>query len=238
MTPTIDSMTPAMAYLRVSGPDQVDKDGYQRQEAAISTYATLHGYSLIHIYREQVSGTKESLDRPVWLEMMAAILLNGVKTIIIERVDRLARDLMVQEHIIADIQSRQITLISTCEPDLCSEDPTRVLMRQIMGAIAKYDKTMMRLKTTAAMKRIKASTGRCEGAKPFGHYDGEGEVLTEMHRLRAEGMTYERIVDTLNQWELKPRGQGRWFYASVYRTLRRGVGGAPHATPEATPEDV
>jgi hypothetical protein len=47
------------------------------------------------------------------------------------KVDRLARDLMVQEHIIQDMQRRGITLISVAEPDLCSDDPTRKLLRQM-----------------------------------------------------------------------------------------------------------
>ena len=46
---------------------------------------------------------------------------------------------MVQEHIIADLRQRHITIISALEPDLCVDDPSRKLMRQIMGAIAEYD---------------------------------------------------------------------------------------------------
>jgi len=41
--------------------------------------------------------------------MITGILTNGVKTIIIEKLDRLARDLMIQEHIIQDLQRRGIT---------------------------------------------------------------------------------------------------------------------------------
>ena len=57
---------------------------------------------------------------------------------------------MIQEHIIQDLQRRGIALVSVAEPDLCSDDPTRKLMRQIMGAIAEYDKTMTVLKLRGA----------------------------------------------------------------------------------------
>src|SRR5215469_1471148 len=101
------------------------------------------------------------------------------------RLDRLARDLMVQEHIVADCQRRGITLLSTAEPDLCSTDPTRILMRQILGAVAAYDKAMVVLKLRGARERKRAATGRCEGAKPYGELPGEREVLQRMQSLRV-----------------------------------------------------
>jgi hypothetical protein len=45
-----------------------------------------------------------------------------------------ARDLMVQESIIADLQRKGLTIASVGEPDLCSADPSRILMRQTLGA--------------------------------------------------------------------------------------------------------
>lgn len=59
-----------------------------------------------------------------------ALHSNGVRTII-ERLDRLARDLMVHETIIADLQKNGFDLISVAEPDLMATDPTRILVRQI-----------------------------------------------------------------------------------------------------------
>lgn len=84
--------------------------------------------------------------------MITGILTNGVKTIIIE-LDRLARDLTIQEHIIQGLQHRGIALVSVAEPDPCSDDPTRKLMRQIMGAIAEYDKLIIVLKLRGASAR-------------------------------------------------------------------------------------
>lgn len=52
------------------------------------------------------------------------------------RLERLARDLMIQEAAIADLQKRGFTLISVTGPDLMANDPTRVLMRRLMGAVA------------------------------------------------------------------------------------------------------
>ena len=41
--------------------------------------------------------------------------------------DRLARDLMVQETIIGDMRRQGFELVSVTEPDLCNDDPKRKL---------------------------------------------------------------------------------------------------------------
>lgn len=101
------------------------------------------------------------MDRPAFAEMMSALHSNGVRTIIIKKLDRLARDLMVQEATIADLQKHGFTQVSVAEPDLTATDPTRILMRQLMGAVAQYDKSQILLKLRGA--RMRAKEGRCEG---------------------------------------------------------------------------
>src|SRR4029450_11152573 len=98
-------MTKAFAYLRVSGKGQVDGDGFPRQLAAVKAYAKANDMRIVHVYREEgVTGAKESMDCPAWSEMITALHSNGVRTIIIERLDRLARDLMIQEATVVELQ--------------------------------------------------------------------------------------------------------------------------------------
>src|ERR1043166_1687677 len=99
---------------------------------------------------------------------MTALHADGVRLVLIEKLDRLARDLMVQETIIGDLRKHGFDLISLAEPDLLQDAPPRKLMRQIMGAVSEYEKTMIVLKLRGARQRMKAKTGHCEGAKPFG----------------------------------------------------------------------
>src|ERR1017187_7796182 len=174
-------MTKAFAYLRVSGKGQVKGDGFPRQLQAIKTYSADHDIKIVQIFREEgVAGTRESMDRPAWSAMITALLANGVRTIIIEKLDRLARDLMVQEATIADLQKSGFTLTSVAEPDLMASDPTRILMRQMMGAVAQYDKSQIVLKLRGARMRKRATGGRCEGRKPYGFFDGEEAVIERM----------------------------------------------------------
>jgi DNA invertase Pin-like site-specific DNA recombinase len=213
-------MTKAHAYLRVSGKGQVEGDGFTRQLKAIREYAAAHDMKVVNVYREEgVSGTKESADRPAWSDLMTALHANGVRTVIIEKLDRLARDLMVQETIIADLRKHGFELVSVAEPDLMANDPTRILVRQMMGAVAQYEKSQIVLKLRGARLRMRAKQGRCEGRKPYGYYDGEAAALARIKALRAEGLGFDRVAARLNQEGVPTRTGRPWHGVVVNRIL-------------------
>ncbi|HVZ15664.1 MAG TPA: recombinase family protein [Terriglobales bacterium] len=216
-------MHKAFAYLRVSGKGQLEGDGFTRQRAAIKAYSAANDIKIAKEFREEgVSGTIETMDRAAWAEMMAALHSNGVRTIIVEKLDRLARDLMVQEAAIADLRKNGFNLVSVQEPDLMASDPTRVLMRQLMGAVAQYDKSQVVAKLRGARMRKRIRDGRCEGRKPFGFYDGEDTVIERMTALRAEGLGFDRVAARMNAEGLQTRTRGKWHGVMVNRILNRG----------------
>lgn len=215
-------MTRAFAYLRVSGKGQIEGDGFERQLAAILEHCRVHELELAGVFREEgVSGSKELENRPALLRLLAALEDQGVEIVVVEKLDRLARDLMVQETIISDMQRNGYTLVSALEPDLCSEDPSRKLVRQIFGAIAEYERAMIVLKLRGARQRKKAREGRCEGQKPYGLLPGEAGVLAEMLDLRASGATAFFIAAHLNHEGLRTRAGRLWHPATVAKILAR-----------------
>ena len=216
----------AYAYLRVSGKGQVDGDGFERQERAIRQAAQAHGFEIVKVYRDEgVSGTIE--DRPALARMMVDLEENGhgIKTVIVERLDRLARDLMVQEAIIRDFQASGFDLISATEgPDLLASDPTRTLIRQVFGAIAEYDKSMTVLKLRAARERKRAKAGKCEGRKSI--KETAPEVLREIKRLRRKRRdsprrTYGEIAEELNRQGYRTVSGKPWTAANVQKICHR-----------------
>jgi len=213
-------MKKAFAYLRVSGRGQVEGDGFTRQLKAIRNYAKQHNVRIVQVFREEgVSGTKDLENRPAFVAMMEALHSNGVKLVLVEKLDRLARDLMVQESILHDLKRNGFDLVSAMEPDLCSDEPSRKVMRQVMGAFHEYEKSMLVLKLRAARQRKRARNGRCEGRKPYGYYPGEREVVKRMEALRASGMGYDRIAAELNSEGIKPRKGERWWGRTINNVL-------------------
>lgn len=212
----------AFGYIRVSGLGQVDGDGFTRQREAITAFCGRSNLEIVRWFEERgVSGTTEGDCRAAWVDMMAAIQDNGVRTVVVERLDRLARDLMVQEHIIEDVKKRGVDLRSVCEPDLCSNDPTRILFRQIMGAIAQYDKTMIVLKLRGARQRMKRNGERCEGRRPYGWYEGEKLTLQRILEYGGRGLHWADIAHTLNAGGAFTRSGRPWLPNTVRRILER-----------------
>ena len=66
----------------------------------------------------------------------------GWRTVLVESPDRFARDLTVQLTGHAFLRKQGIALIPTTAPDYFTADtPTAVLVRQVLGAIAEFEKT-------------------------------------------------------------------------------------------------
>lgn len=223
-------MTKAYGYLRVSGPGQIDKDGLIRQAEALKQYAKTNGMELVKVFREEgVSGTLE--ERPELARLLVDLEQNGhdIKTVLVEKLDRLARDLMVQEAIVRDFQKQGYELVSALEgPNLCDDDPTRKLIRQLFGAVAEYEKSMLVLKLRAARERRKAATGKCEGRKGFGETEQEQAVIRRMQAMRRKYKgkpkhTYQEIADKLNSEGIKTKTGRPWTRALTHKVFTRGL---------------
>jgi DNA invertase Pin-like site-specific DNA recombinase len=113
-------------------------------------------------------------------------------------------------------------LISVVEPDLCSNDPTRKLMRQILGAFSEYEATMIALKLRGARIRAKAKDPNYkEGRKPFGFRPGEQETIQRVLELRKAGHSLASIAKALTTEGRKPRKGHVWFEQQVARIVAR-----------------
>lgn len=214
-------MTKALAYLRVSGKGQLEGDGFPRQTLAIQQYAKANRIEVVRVFREEgVSGKNDLEQRPALQALLEALHSNGVRLVLIEKLDRLARDLMVQESVLADFQRSGFEIRSVLEPDLCSDDPSRKLMRQILGAFAEYERRMIVTKLRCARQRRKAKTGRCEGQLPFGSSADEQQTVVRMRELRQKGRSYAAIANQLDAEGHHTRRGGRWNPVVVNRVLR------------------
>jgi DNA invertase Pin-like site-specific DNA recombinase len=91
--------------------------------------------------------------------MLERLLSNGARTIIVESPDRFARDLMVQLAGHDMLKAKEIALIAASAPTFFVEDtPTAVLVRQVLGAVAQFDKATTVARLAAARRRKRIAT--------------------------------------------------------------------------------
>lgn len=162
---TNDSIDKAFAYYRTSSATNVgeDKDSYARQKSAVETYACANEIAIAgEFYDKAVKGVDAIADRPAFQAMLQAIAANGVRAILVETANRFARDLIIQETGWKFLNSQGVKLIAVDSPKAFLDDtPTAILVRQILGAFAEFEKANLIAKLAAARRR----TGRV-GGKP------------------------------------------------------------------------
>ena len=176
----------AVAYLRTSSAANVgpDKDSDKRQRTAIAAFARRAGFTIVgEYYDAAVSGADPVDKRAGFSEMLQHLTANGAKTIIVESPDRFARDLAVQLAGHDMLKALGVSIIPASAPEFFTEEtPTAILVRQVLGAIAQFEKASAVAKLAAARKRKREHEGRCEGRKPLAMT--RPEVVTLARKLR------------------------------------------------------
>lgn len=203
-------------YIRVSSIGQADKDGPDRQREKMTAYQLQHKLEFVYEYQELgVSGTMEGMDRPEFRRAIEDAQQEGA-AILVERLDRLARDLMVQEIMMRECRKRGIQVFSADQMDLIDiasneGDPTRKLFRQIMGALAEWERSAMVMKLKMARDRVRAVEGKCGGPSIYGTlHDHEKQALDFIRNMAIRGFASRRIAAALNKEGFLNRQKELW----------------------------
>jgi DNA invertase Pin-like site-specific DNA recombinase len=212
------------AYLRVSGHSQIDGDGERRQREAISEFCRASRLELSPetFFDAAVSGTVDGADRPALLRLMTQAQPGDC--MVVERLDRLARELMVQEFILKECRQRGIRVYAADQGEPIDQsgagaDPTRILIRQILGALAEWEKSALVLKLHKGLNAKRARGEYCGGNTPYGTQPGEWEILNAMRALREAGENDNTIAGTLNAGNYRTRTGKLWKQKGVRQIL-------------------
>ena len=225
-----EEMRKAVAYLRVSGRGQIKGHGFKRQAETIARYSKRARVQIVDTYRDAYTGT--DADRPAFEDMLADLLDNGVRMVIVESLDRFARSLQVQIALTTRLSIEGIALVSASTGENITEavasDPMSEAMVLMQGVFAQAEKKRLVNKLRRARLEMRRATGRCEGRKPFGHYRGETETVRLIRRLRRKSpgergkrVSYAAIAEVLNDRGIPTRMGGPWHWRTVQSVLSR-----------------
>lgn len=218
-----------IGYLRVSTAEQVNGFGLDVQEAAIRQHCRANGLRLVRVLADEGQSGSNGLDtREGLAEALALAEGHKVDAIVVYRLDRLARDLLLQETLLARLREAGASVLSVTEPELDSEDATRVLVRQVIGAISQYERAVIRGRMMAG-KAAKVAKGGYGGGRPrLGTKAADGQLVADpeeqatlerARQLRADGLSLREIAATLEAEGLTPKAGGRWAPTQVARVL-------------------
>jgi DNA invertase Pin-like site-specific DNA recombinase len=200
------------------------------QRRAIDTYCAAQGIEVLATYQDLgISGSANLDERPGLAAALAAAEAHCAEQVLVYRLDRLARDLILQELLLARLSKRGTAVVSVTEPDIDSmgSDPTKVLIRQILGALGQYERALIRGRMDAG-RAVKAAGGGYVGGAPsygFGAVDGmltqiesELTVVALIRDLRSQGRSLREICVALDAAGHKPRRANKW-HPTVVRSI-------------------
>ena len=220
-----------IGYTRVSTAEQVDGFGLDVQEAAIRAYCKAENLRLVAMVSDEGQSGSNGLDDRLGLaEGLARIERGEATALVVYRLDRLARDLLLQETVHARLEAGGAAVLSVSEPSVDGDDATRVLVRQLLGGIAQYERAVIRGRMMAG-KAAKVASGGYGGGRPaYGlraaggaliANEDESVVVDTVTSMRRSGESYRAIASALSEAGITTRARGLWNPNQVRRIAQR-----------------
>jgi site-specific DNA recombinase len=225
----------AALYARVSTERQADRGTIGSQLALLRRHITEVGDELVGEYVDDGhSGAR--LDRPG-----LDALRDAAEAGLIERVwclspDRLARAYAYQVLVLDELDRFGVVVAFTDSPGLAADDPQSVLLTQVQGVIAEYEKAKIAERYRRG-KLFRARAGEIVTWKaPYGYrriprsaaagqahheiYEPEAAVVRRIFTDRAAGISVREICRRLNADAIpSPTGKPTWGTSTLGRLL-------------------
>jgi site-specific DNA recombinase len=222
----------ALGYTIVSTEEQVQGNGLAVQEQAIRQYCKDNGIRLIGISSDEGISGSNGLEKRIGLAS-ALVQLEGNQAdcLVVYRLDRLARDFVLQEMLVERLRQRATPIRSVTEDvDTDTTDATKILVRQILGSIGQYERALIRGRMQAG-KLVKAARGGYVGGQPgYGKQASDSALIDDPEeaaivqlviRLRRDGASFRLICDALTEAGFRPRRAVAWHPMVVRSIFQR-----------------
>jgi DNA invertase Pin-like site-specific DNA recombinase len=182
----------AAIYVRVSTAEQET----DLQETELVEYCQRRGWKSI-LYRDHgQSGAKQ--DRPALNSLLSDLRKRKVDVILVWSLDRLARSLKQLLTISEECRSLGVDLVSLRQ-NIDTTLPAGRLTFQILGAVAEFERELLRERVKAGMAQARRA-GKRIGRPALRHF-GPAE-LARIRSMRTQGASVRKLATTFgtSQW--------------------------------------
>jgi|TARA_R100000664_G_C2739201_1_gene127971 DNA invertase Pin-like site-specific DNA recombinase len=163
---------------RVSTDQQAQSGlGIDAQKAAVAAKVAQERWEVVKTTTERgVSGKSPLSARQGLTEAMAVVAAGKAEILLVAKLCRLSRDPMNSLIIEKTITKAGGRVVSCAGEGTDSDDPSQVLMRRVMSAVAENEAAMISQRTRVALAAKKARGERL-GRPPFGFVVHDGELV-------------------------------------------------------------
>jgi len=179
-----------------------------------------------------LSGAEE--DRPgLWAAIDA---LGRGDVLVVYRLDRLARTVYLSHIIERAVTKRRGRILSTSGEGTWQDTDEDELIRNILHALAQYERKVIIARTRSSMLRYQANGRRMSAKTPYGWMPDpddhallvespeEQDIIRRVVFLHSKGFGYREIARALEEDCVPCRGRDKWHHSLIQSILkRRGV---------------
>ena len=230
-----EDLMKVVAYLRVSSADVENGQHLDQQRTAINRWAKANGHKIVQwCVDDGIAGTKGADERPGLADALTALRTHKVSALVVRELNRLARDVMVQELVLAEAwrdKGVRVFTVTDEVPRNNPDDPMSQGYREMAGVFAGIERRLIVKRLRDGRKAKADRGGHATGAYPYGQgplgpIEAEQAALARMFALRDGGASTYTVAATLTREGHPTKRGGRWSSASVSRILSRAKAAA------------
>jgi DNA invertase Pin-like site-specific DNA recombinase len=174
-------------YARVSKSDETQNP--ENQFIRLRNYAQDQGYEVYEEYVDKASGADPN--RPYLDKMLNDAKAHRFKVVLTVKLDRIARSIINFYTFLNQLNSAKVEFQCIDQPDISTTSSTGKLLMALLGAIAEFERDLIRERVNAGLARAKA-----EGRR-FGRPPKAFDLKTAIS-MKAEGKSLGDIAKATN----------------------------------------
>src|SRR3989344_7230707 len=210
----------AVIYIRVSSEEQVENFSLKTQEEICRRDAKYKGYEVAQVFREEGRSAKNSIGRPVLLQMIDFCRKNKkeVKGVFVYRLDRLSRQTADYLALRKRFYEMGISLNSASEPT--GNSPTEKLLETVLASFAQHDNDVRSERTKNGM-RARFLSGKVTNHVPLGYLNQNGYALKDPKTFDALKKGWDLMATGTKSLKEMSKIMKDWGLNYRHQTLQR-----------------
>jgi site-specific DNA recombinase len=194
----------AAIYLRVSTEEQRERQSIATQRDFAQRYCALHEIVVADTFADDgVSGTIPVEDRPEGARLLAAAREKSFTTVLVFKVDRLARDPRLLLNAVNDLEQLGVELKSMTEA-FDSTSAAGRLLRTVLAAVAGHERDAIVERSQEGTRRRAREGGWLGGSAPYGYrVEGkghEGRLVVATDPIPGTELSESEVVRMIFEW--------------------------------------
>lgn len=220
-------MIECVIYARYS-PRPGESGSIETQYQECEQFAKANGWRVLGKHGDEHKSGADP-ERPGLWDAMEQTPKGGV--LLVWKMDRLARDLYLAEALHRHAEKHGFK-IQAAREGVQDDTAEGRLIRQVLSAAAEYERRLVQVRTSVAMRRYQSEGRRMSRHPPYGWMlcdadpsrlqlnQSEQQAIDKMLEWREAGYGWRSICDLLNRNGFAPRGKA-WDPSSVRRICTR-----------------